>query len=72
MPTKRQFSGYACRDFHTPPERLCNFCGAVGARRLCDYPVAKGKTCDALMCVRCGTRTGENHDLCPDHEPPKP
>lgn len=36
------------------------------ATLLCDYPVRRGKTCDAPLCAGCTTKRGGG-DLCPAH-----
>jgi succinate dehydrogenase/fumarate reductase-like Fe-S protein len=40
--------------------------------KLCDFPVAKGKTCDAGMCGSCATNIGPDQDYCPTHKDQKP
>lgn len=49
------------------PQRLCKFCRKLYATKLCDAPLANGKTCDAPICPSCATSGGEDIDYCPDH-----
>jgi hypothetical protein len=44
----------------------CVDCGA-GSTALCDYEIAKGKTCDRAMCDRHRIRVGPNLDYCRAH-----
>lgn len=61
------------------PARLhCKFCCGIGrpnvpATKLCDYPLGRGRTCDAPLCDRHATRVGENNDndRCPIHKEAK-
>jgi hypothetical protein len=46
----------------------CKFCNDGYVTRLCDFPVAKGKTCDAGMCARCATGIAHEVDYCPTHK----
>jgi hypothetical protein len=50
----------------------CQFCQEPHTR-LCDYPVAPGKTCDAKLCGWHAHRVGPEKDYCPTHakEAPK-
>lgn len=44
----------------------CNYV----ATALCDYPMGKGRTCDAPLCERCRVRQGgalRDIDFCPPH-----
>ncbi len=45
----------------------CKFCRRGYVSKLCDFPVATGKTCDAGMCDDCATRIGHEVDYCPNH-----
>ena len=45
-PDTGQSTGFICGEGITP----CATCGAV-AEHLCDYPMGKGKTCDAPLCA---------------------
>ena len=49
------------------PRRRCKFCRAGYVTKLCDFPVADGKTCDAAMCDKCATNVGPETDHCPKH-----
>lgn len=47
----------------------CKFCGGErDVTKLCDFPVARGRTCDAGMCGKCATNIGANRDVCPTHK----
>jgi hypothetical protein len=46
----------------------CKFCHERAVEKLCDYPVAKGKTCDAGMCAACATNIAPELDYCPTHK----
>lgn len=46
--------------------KACVRCGQW-ADRLCDWPMGKGKTCDALLCVNCAGSVGPEVDFCPVH-----
>lgn len=51
-----------------PSSAECDFCHKRQGTQLCDYPVAKGKTCDKRICVMCTARPkGKDEDYCPDH-----
>lgn len=60
--------GFACGPAKKAP-KLCRFCKAklTGAGRLCDYPVERGRTCDAPMCQKCAHPVGNGKDLCGPH-----
>jgi len=61
--------------------RFCNYNYREADGKLCDFPVAEGKTCDAVMCPSCAVtlgqqdtdighgmrKIGDTIDLCPDH-----
>jgi hypothetical protein len=51
--------------------QTCKFCHIGSVTKLCDYPVAKEKTCDAGMCANCATIAHEV-DYCPTHKHQKP
>jgi hypothetical protein len=48
----------------------CQFCGARGADRLCDFQIEAHETCDARMCRRCASPVLGNPklDYCPNHK----
>jgi hypothetical protein len=46
-----------------PPK--CSWCANVSTK-LCDYPVSRGRTCDAPMCDAHAKKQGANLDTCPD------
>jgi hypothetical protein len=48
--------------------QTCKFCHKGYVTKLCDFPVSKGKTCDAGMCSACATRVGPDMDYCPTHK----
>lgn len=55
----------AAREFAA--SRCCREgCGAE-AEHLCDYPMGRGRTCDAPLCVDHRAAIGRNLDLCPVH-----
>ena len=54
---------YNCRKNQLPPACSCGFC----ADFLCDYPVGKGKTCDAPLCLKCRVHVGDELDYCKAH-----
>ena len=39
----------------------------VAATRLCDYPIAPGRTCDVALCASHAVRLGHNLDYCHEH-----
>lgn len=46
----------------------CSTANCTGrATKLCDYPLAKGGTCDRPVCARCATSVGPDKDYCPPH-----
>jgi hypothetical protein len=52
---------------------LCKFCLKLDglrqlAGRLCDYPIGKGRTCNAPICQKHSTPGGKGIDYCPDHK----
>lgn len=49
-------------DFGPP----CTHCAWV-SDYLCDYPVGRGKTCDARLCDKHGTEVAPNIHYCPGH-----
>ena len=52
-----------------PKPKQCPFCKQPTADLLCDASVGLfGETCDALICRKCATHAGPDHDLCPDHK----
>jgi len=54
-----------------PPARArkCIVCGvSTKEPKLCDFPVGKGKTCDAPMCRACARHTDPDTDFCPRHD----
>ena len=56
----------ACRGRQSVPK--CDFCHRRDGTQLCDYPIAKGKTCDKRICRTCTARPkGKDEDYCPDH-----
>ncbi len=52
--------------------QMCKHCGRNPVSKLCDYPVAPGKTCDFPMCARCATNIAHEVDYCPKHKDVKP
>ncbi len=50
----------------------CKFCHQGFVAKLCDFPVAPGKTCDAGMCDQCATRVASEVDYCPIHKGQQP
>ena len=46
--------------------KACIVCGRP-ASRLCDFPVAPGKTCDRALCAGCAVQDGPDRDYCPSH-----
>jgi hypothetical protein len=46
----------------------CRFCSTGYVEKLCDFPTAPGKTCDAGMCAKCATSVGIDLDYCPHHK----
>jgi hypothetical protein len=60
------FTAVVCggRRNQVPP---CATCGRRSTK-LCDFPVAKGKTCDAPICDGCATEVGMGIDHCPKHK----
>jgi hypothetical protein len=48
--------------------QTCKFCHQGYVSKLCDFPVAKGKTCDAGMCTKCATSIAHEVDYCPTHK----
>ena len=44
----------------------CEFCGAPH-KKLCDFELVNGGTCDAYMCNGCAQPVGINRDYCPPH-----
>ncbi len=52
--------------------QTCKFCGVQPVSKLCDFPVGKGKTCDAGMCTKCSTLIAHEVDYCPTHKNQKP
>ena len=46
----------------------CKFCHSAAVTKLCDFPVAKGKTCDVGMCRNCSTKIALEVDYCPNHK----
>jgi hypothetical protein len=50
------------------PRRFCKSCNREFASKLCDFPVAPGKTCDAPICDKCATAVGPDLDHCPKHK----
>jgi len=48
--------------------KLCRFCSNRLYTRLCDFVVARKKTCDAPMCDACATSVGPDLDYCPTHK----
>jgi hypothetical protein len=50
----------------------CKFCHERPVEKLCDFPVAKGKTCDAGMCAVCATSIAHEVDYCLTHKNQKP
>jgi len=69
--------GHACvRGYRPGP---CPICRNQPVTKLCDFPVGKGKTCDAKMCDRCATQVSiaveagkvglvDTVDYCPKHK----
>jgi predicted amidophosphoribosyltransferase len=55
-----------------PRKHLCVFCRAEYSSKLCDFPVAKGKSCDAKICDACATSISADVDYCPRHRDQKP
>lgn len=49
----------------------CATCSHI-ATKLCDFPIGKGKTCDAPICDGCATEVGMGIDYCPRHKGMKP
>lgn len=45
---------------------VCRECGHL-AENLCDYPVGKGKTCDASICAEHSGVAGPDLHYCPPH-----
>jgi predicted amidophosphoribosyltransferase len=52
--------------------QTCRFCHNGYVTKLCDFPVAKGKTCDAGMCEACATNVAHEVDYCPNHKHQQP
>ena len=46
--------------------QACEFCGAPH-KKLCDFELVNGGTCDAYMCNGCAKSVGVNRDYCPGH-----
>lgn len=55
--------GHLCGDFG--PHCPCGS-GAPGDM-LCDYPMADGSTCDAVICPVCSTHVADDIDYCRRH-----
>lgn len=55
--------------WHSPPGAFCSVCCARTTEALCDYPLGRGKTCDAPLCGGCRWRLGPGMDVdyCPAH-----
>lgn len=60
--------GVAFVRYSNPRRRKCAFCKRNWGTLLCDFEIAPGKTCDALICPACVTSVGKDRDVCPDHE----
>lgn len=52
--------------------RSCSWCGRGSVTKLCDFPVARGRTCDAGMCDACATNIAHEVDYCPKHKHERP
>lgn len=60
--------GYAMINRPNRPARPCSVCKRkVREAKLCDFPVGKGKTCDAALCEACATHKEPDTDYCPTH-----
>ena len=52
--------------------KRCAFCSNGYVEKLCDFPVGKGRTCDAGMCAKCATAIARETDYCPKHKGHQP
>ncbi len=59
--------GYAIVKLSRTPPKKCSVCSAPRADKLCDFPIAEGKTCDSALCNNCAVRVGTDLDYCPKH-----
>ena len=60
--------GTAIVKMAAPRSRKCSVCGQMTRQpRLCDGSVGRGKTCDAVLCLKCTTRGANDTDYCPLH-----
>lgn len=65
---KKDATGQVTRIVCSRTPSDCEFCHRRCGTQLCDYPVAKGKTCDKRICKVCAARPkGKDEDYCPDH-----
>jgi hypothetical protein len=71
MPFIRTKSGVIHINMGRTRRKRCHFCNRF-ADKLCDFPVRRGKTCDADICSRCATSIGDNLDYCPRHKGQQP
>jgi hypothetical protein len=65
MPCKIRNGMIICSRGHWRPPK-CQWCDKPSTK-LCDYPIEKGRTCDAPMCEEHAKRQGPNVDTCPNH-----
>ncbi len=59
-------SGFICTRGRGSRPAKCFYCRAPHSR-LCDAPIAPGKTCDRKLCEQHAHSIGANLDMCPDH-----
>ncbi len=45
----------------------CRTCAAPGDSFLCDFPMPKGRTCDAHLCEQCATEIAPDTHYCKAH-----
>lgn len=50
------------------PKRIptCSSCGSISTR-MCDWKLARNKTCDRRLCDACTYQPANDKDLCPEH-----
>ena len=56
-------AAFVCGGRHTHKRCACG----QPATKLCDFPTARGKTCDRPLCDRCAVGIDRDVDYCPDH-----
>jgi hypothetical protein len=67
-PDGKTFTAFICGRGRSTPCMQCQ----RPSTKLCDFPVSKGKTCDAPICDHCTTPVGPDLDYCPKHKDKQP